>query len=142
MPTASGLDSTSWAALALALTLVGGVLTVLVWRRRGIAAGLHGAAWTLVPLALWLTGTLRLAVRIAGDVGSWAVHLAFSPVTWLGVVVAGTSAALFVVSGFLRRRGRGRPKAVRRSAPTKPERRRGGDEDMDEIEAILKRHGI
>lgn len=145
MPTAPGLDAAAWAALALALTLVGALLTVLAWRRRGVVAGLRAAAWTLVPLALWLTGTLRLAVHLAGDVASWAAHLVFSPVVWLGTGVALASATLFVVSGVLRRRRPARP-ARPRSTPSAPPRPSGArtevDPEMAEIEAILKRHGI
>lgn len=139
MPTAPGLVAAAWAALALALTLVGAVLTVLAWRRRGVAAGLRGAAWTLVPIALWLTGILRLVVRILEDVSSWALRLVFSPVVWLGVAVAIVAVALFVVSGLLRRHRSGRP--ARREVAG-PAHRTEVDPEMAEIEAILKRHGI
>ena len=48
-------------ALALVLTVSAGRYSLLAWRRRGPAAGLRGLAWTLVPVAAWLTGTLKLA---------------------------------------------------------------------------------
>jgi peptidoglycan biosynthesis protein MviN/MurJ (putative lipid II flippase) len=139
VPTAPGLDAAAWAALALALTLVGAVLTFFTWRRRGVAAGLRGAAWTLVPLALWLTGTLRLVVRIVEVVASWAVHLVFSPVVWLGLGIAAVAAVLFVVSGRLRPR---RSEPAARKEVAKPARGKEVDPEMAEIEAILKRHGI
>ena len=149
MPTAPGLDAAAWAALALALTLVGAVLTFFAWRRRGVAAGLRGAAWTLVPLALWLTGTLRLVVRFGEVVAWWALHVVFSPVVWVGVGLAVLSGVLFVVSGRLRRHrpgGSARTK-VSPAARRKPEVEAAGksqevDPEMAEIEAILKRHGI
>ncbi len=142
------VDSATWAALALTLTLIGGALTVLAWRRRGPAAGVRGLAWTLVPVAAWLTGTLRLATDVVEAVVDWAARLVFSPAVWLGIVVAGVAAVLFVVSGMMRARGVGgsaRPRKERAvgrterravSAPT------DDDDDMADIEAILKKHGI
>jgi hypothetical protein len=155
------LDSATWAALALVLTAVGAAYTYVSWRRRGPAAGVRGLAWTMVPIAAWLTGTLRLAGQIADAVTSWAARLVFSPVVWLGVVVAGVSVVLFGASETMRRRGigtRGRPPrdrsrkkrglegrqskqvaapAGRQAAPSM-----GTDDDLADIEAILKKHGI
>lgn len=145
------IDSTTWAALALVLTILGAAYSWVAWRRRGLAAGLRGLAWTLIPIAAWLTGTLRLAANILNDVIDWAARLVFSPTVWLGVIVAGVAAVLWVISGVLRARGigvRGRarddgPWQVPSGAPTKPARARASnDDDMDEIEAILKKHGI
>ena len=96
MPLEVTIDSTTWAALALVLTIIGGALSWVAWRRRGLAAGLRGLAWTLVPVAAWLTGTLKLAVNIVNDVGDWATQLVFSPAVWIGIIVAGGSAVLFV----------------------------------------------
>ncbi len=139
----------SWGALALALTVVGGALSWMAWRRRGLAAGMRGLAWSLLPLAGWLTGTLELVGDLAGNISSWAVHLVFSPVVWTGIVLAGVSAVLFVVSGVLRRRGGGSGDVVSASSATRsvttPKRSRRESDDiegMDEIEAILKKHGI
>ena len=116
MPLAVTIDSTTWAALALVLTIVGAVLSWVAWRRRGAAAGIRGLAWTLVPVAAWLTGTLKLAVSIVEDVSSWATKLVLSPAVWAGVIVAGAAAALFVVSGMMRSRGIGvRGKAAQRT---------------------------
>jgi hypothetical protein len=152
------IDSTTWAALALILTILGAALSWLAWRRRGLAAGVRGLAWTLLPLAAWLTGTLKLAASILEDVINWAARLVFSPTVWLGIMVAGAAAVLWFVSGLMRSRGIGvqegaqevpskRDKAVaagKRGAPQKSGKTRKSDdiEDIDEIEAILKRHGI
>lgn len=147
-----GLDYTTWQALGLTLTLLGLGLSALVWRRRGATAGLRGVAWSLLPLAAALTGTLRLLWRIGDAVADWALRLVFSPVVWLGVVLAGISAVLLVVTGVLRRRsgsavaasagagspGPGQITASRSGTP--PEA--GGPALDDDIEAILRRHGI
>lgn len=149
-----GLDYTTWQALGLTLTLLGLVLSALVWRRRGAAAGLRGVAWSLLPLAAALTGTLRLGWQVADAVVDWAVRLVFSPVVWLGIVLAGVSVVLFVVTGFLRGRAataggkaRGQVTADRSTASAPAGKRAGAgtaaEEGLeDDIEAILRRHGI
>src|SRR3954453_8872260 len=98
-------DSAAWGALAFALSILLGVGTFFRWRARGLAAGLRGAAWTILPVAAWLTGVLELAFDIADSVGHWAVHLVFSPVVWLGVVLTGVAAVLFGASAVLAKRG-------------------------------------
>jgi hypothetical protein len=159
---ASTIDDTTWAALALILTIVAAGYAWVSWRRRGLAAGLRGVAWTLLPVAAWLTGTLKLVAGILEDVISWAAKLVFSPVVWLGIVIAGVAAALWVLSGVMRARGIGvreEARSVRSSgrkevspgkssgqpAGKKPAASKRDDddiEDLDDIEAILKRHGI
>ncbi len=137
------IDNATWQALGLTLTVLGLVVSVLLWRRRGAASGLRAAAWSLLPLAAGLTGTLRLLWEVADSVTSWAARLVFSPAVWLGIVLAVVSVVLFVVSGILRRRT-----PSRRAAPAAPAGGKGapavtgGDDDMAEIEALLKKHGI
>ena len=137
------IDNATWQALGLTLTVLGLGASFLLWRRRGVASGLRAAAWSLLPLAAGLTGTLRLLWEVADSVVTWATRLVFSPVVWLGIVLAGVSAVLFVVSGVLRRRTPSR-RAVSGRAPA-PARGRpavSGDDDMADIEALLKKHGI
>ena len=146
------MDSATWAALALTLTLIGAALSFVAWRRRGLAAGLRGLSWTLLPVAAWLTGTLRLAVDVGQAVTDWAARLVFSPTVWLGLAVGGVAVGLWFLSGAMRSRGKG-VNAARRdevAAPSGrqqlPPRRKSGHEDdlddMADIEAILKKHGI
>jgi len=164
MPLAANvtLDDTTWAALALVLTILGAGYSWVAWRRRGLAAGLRGLAWTLIPVAAWLTGTLKLAANILNDVLDWAAKLVFSPLVWLGIIVAAVAAMLWVLSGVMRARGigvrgeegeppSGRAKEVPAAQPGKqPDKKPGKKagrkdddlDDMDDIEAILKRHGI
>jgi heme exporter protein D len=143
------IDNATWQALGLTLSVLGLGVSALVWRRRGMTAGLRAVAWSLLPLAAGLTGTLRLLWEIGDSIVTWALRLAFSPVVWLGIVLAGVSVLLFVVSGVLRRRTpgpedratQGRAVESRRSSPAAAPKR-AGDDDMAEIEDILKRHGI
>lgn len=144
-------DSAAWGALAFALSTLLGVVTFFRWRARGLAAGLRGAGWTILPVAAWLTGVLELAFEIGDSVGHWAVRLVFSPVVWLGIVLAGVAVVLFGASAVLRSRrvdavpGSGTPPPAL-DRPKMRGRRRGsaaiGDEDLDDIEAILRKHGI
>lgn len=146
------LDSTTWAALALVLAACGAGYTYVAYRRDGFAGGVRGAAWTLLPIAAWLTGTLQLAGNVVDDVTSWAAHLVFSPATWLGVILAGVSVVLFGASSVMKKREIGtrqRPvkekKQQQLDAPgAAPTRKQVQQEKLvdDDIAAILKKHGI
>ena len=152
---AGGVDEVTWAALTLTLTAVGAVWTWFAFRRRGLASGLRGAAFTLLPPAAFLTGTLEMFSEIGGSVADWATHLVLSPVVWLGIVLAGVSGVLFVVSGALRARqaaaepGRDLGAGPSGSAPRGELGAKSGgkgepaiDDDMAEIEALLRKRGI
>src|SRR4051794_24203391 len=115
-------DAAAWGALAFALSVLLGVVTFFRWRSRGAASGLRGAAWTILPVAAWLTGVLELAFDIADSVGHWAVHVVFSPTVWLGVVLAGVSAVLFGAAALV---GRREPRGGRRADAAAPSRREG-----------------
>ena len=153
------MDDAAWTALALTLTAVGVAATWLLWRRRGPVAALRGAAVTLLVPAAWLTDTLRMFTRIGDAVADWALGLVLSPVVWAGVVLAGVSVLLLVVAALLSRRGIGGPRPSRPSRPSSPEgvgaaaagsapaagQGRGApaiDDDLADIEALLRRKGI
>ena len=155
------IDATTWQALGATLTVLGLLISVLLWRARGPAAGIRGVAWSLLPLAAGLTGTLRLLWQIGNNIVDWAVRLVFSPVVWAGVVLAGISLVLFAVTAAMRARGVGttaRPRdatgprpvpgpsaklpAGRSRRSAEPPQPAAQDNDMDDIEAILRKHGI
>ncbi len=154
MPLAANvtLDNTTWGALTLVLTVLAAGYAWVSWRRRGLAAGVRGLAWTLIPIAAWLTGTLKLAANILNAVLDWAAKLVFSPVVWLGIIVAAAAAVLWLASGVMRARGigvreGGELPSGRKQAPSakpgrKPARTDDDIDDLDDIEAILKKHGI
>lgn len=149
------MDEVTWTALAAVLTALGGAWTVYAFRHRGAASGLRGAGLTLLPAAAWLTGTLEMFTEIGGSVLDWATDLVFSPRVWVGVALAGLSVVLLVVSGVLRDRALARGKTAP-AGETGAGRRRGelpeaqsgggepaiGDDDLSEVEAILRRRGI
>lgn len=145
------MDDATWAALTLTLTVCGAIWTWRSFQRRGVASGLRAAAFTLLPLAAYLTQTLQMLTRITTAITDWATSLVFNPFVWSGVVLAGVSGVLFVLSAFLRSRQQtGRPDpAAAEAAPSRgrlnrSERRDAPvlDDDTEDIEALLRRHGI
>jgi hypothetical protein len=146
--------------VCLAVTIVGIVLSVLVWRKRGARSGIRGIAWSLLPLAAYLTHALGLVGRIVSAIVQFAASFVFSPGTWLGVILVGVVVVLFLVSGGIpmarqRKRRSGRDQsdksasggpagngqasvpAVRKRAEVTAD-----DDDLSDVHDILKRHGI
>ena len=139
------IDDVTWYAMGMMLTGGGLVWSYLRYQKHGLAAGVRMAAWALLPLALALTGTLKLEGQIVEDIGSWATHLVFSPVVWLGIVLAGVSVVLFGASAVLgRRQGSKRTSGAKMSLPAESGRQPAApvDDDLADIEAILRKHGI
>ena len=93
-----------WLPLCGGLTGVGLVLSYLVMRRRGVRSGLRGAAWSLLPLAAYLTGAVEMLWKIGVAIGDFASGFVLSTRVWSGIAVTGVAALLFIVSGGLRRR--------------------------------------
>ncbi len=151
------MDEASWLALTATLTLLGGAWTVYAARNRGAASALRGAGLTLLVPALYLTNTLDTLVGIGAEIASWATRLVFSPTVWLGVVLAGIAVVCLGASSVLRgreveRAGSADPPAApagrdaKQSGKQLPAKRRSkqgsGDDDLDEIEELLRRRGI
>ncbi|HEU5160447.1 MAG TPA: hypothetical protein VFU43_25840 [Streptosporangiaceae bacterium] len=135
-------------AISLGVTVLGMVGSYGVYRRRGAASGMRGAAWSLVPMGAYLTGTTE-----------FLADLALSPSKWAGVVVVGLAVLLYVVSGVMLRRGGGGQGGGGSKAARSPKAAKGGREskgaieqsrpdasglgdDLGDIEEILKRRGI
>ena len=158
--------------LCAGLTGLGLVLSYLVMRRRGLGSGLRGAAWSLLPLAAYLTGSVKMFWKIGVAIADFAKGFVFSTEVWSGIAVAGLAALLFVVSGPMRRRRGQRGQrgqeavgaaatrtagreiaprtaavATTASAQTPVKARKGknaadDDDDLGDVEDILRRHGI
>jgi hypothetical protein len=103
----STYDKIAWLPLCAGLTGIGLVLSYLAYRRRGLGSGLRWAAWSLLPIAAYLTGSIEMFWKMGVAVGDFAKGFAFSPRVWSGIALAGLAVVLFVVSGPLRRRGVG-----------------------------------
>src|SRR5262249_50097798 len=92
------MDDIAWGALALALTLVSGGWAWVSYQRRGLA---HGVRWTgvaLLPIAAYLTHTLRWIGRIATAVGDWATGFVWNPFVWIGLVIGVVGIGLVAAS--------------------------------------------
>src|ERR1700691_1451272 len=150
----STYSSIQWLSLAGGLTLLGLIASWLAWRRRGLAAGLRGVAWSLLPIAAYLTGAIKMLWQMGVAISGFASSFIFSPRVWSGVIVAGASAALFFVSAGLGRRGRakkaaadgpGRPGVEPPGAPAskalKPAKSKApaADDDLGDVADILRR---
>jgi hypothetical protein len=104
----STYNDIAWLPLCAGVTGIGLVLSYLAWRRRGPGSGLFWAAWSLLPIAAYLTGSIEMFWQMGVAVGDFAKGFVFSPKVWAGIALAGLAVVLFVVSGPMRRRGVGR----------------------------------
>lgn len=147
------MDEATWAALAATLTLLGLVWTYVSYRRRGAIAAMRALGFTTLPVAAWLTGTLEMFTEIAGSITDWATGMVFNPITWTGIGLAGFGVVLIFISGYLRDRQLGQAQdgtatpAPKRPLPEAqstraPKSEPAVDDDLADIEAILKRRGI
>ncbi len=104
----STYNAIAWLPLCAGLTGIGLVASWFVMRRRGLMSGLRVVAWSLLPLAAYLTGSIEMFWKIGTAIGTFATSFVFSLKVWSGVAVAALAAVLFVVSAAGRRRRRAR----------------------------------
>ena len=145
--------------VCVAITIVGLVLSAMVWRKKGPGSGLRGVAWSLIPLGAYLTHSVRLIGQIGSAVVQFAGSFVFSPKAWLGVGLLGLAVLIFLASGGLPlMRGRKKRKAARagKNAPAAhdgqpqasvPATRKqpavpATDDDLADVRDILRRRGI
>ena len=149
--------------LSAGLTLLGLLVAILAGRRGNKGRLLQGIALALAPLALYLSGLLRLVWDGVVAVVRWASQVVLSPPVWAGLSLLALCLVLWAVGGFVARRsprrirGRGAgdaapaagqgaaPAAVAERSGRAPARREPApqqDDDMAEIEALLKSRGI
>lgn len=101
-------SSIAWLPLAAGLTILGLVLSYLTYRRRGLRPALMGVAWSLLPIAAYLTGAIEMLWKVGVAIGQFGTGFVFSPMKWAGIGVTGLAVALFLAAG-----GRARRKASR-----------------------------
>jgi hypothetical protein len=112
-------SSIFWLPVAAVLTALGLFLTYRYGRPRGNRAMLRGAAWSLIPIAAYLTGSIEMFWKIGTAIGNFASAFVFSPVKWAGIAVAGAAAVLFVSTSGRQRRKASRQKAAERAEQKK-----------------------
>jgi len=160
----STYNQIAWLPLAAGLTVVGLIISFIVWRRRGAAAGLRGVAWSLLPLAAYLIGAIQLLWQFGTAIGTFASSFVFSPKVWAGIIVAILSVLLFATARGMRGRskrrsdgqaatrtvgsGAGSGSEVAARKPTKAvtngkKQASGLDDDvLGDAAEVLRRHGI
>jgi hypothetical protein len=145
--------------LCVGLTLLGVIATGVAWRRGNKGRVIQGIGLVLAAIGLYFSGLLRLLWNAAVAFGTWASTIIFSPAVWFGLSLLGLCIVLWVVGGLLARRSaaakskevsaqsaagalpgttgpakKGTAKSERKQPPI--------DEEMAEIEALLKSRGI
>ena len=112
----------------------------------------------MAPVALYFSGLLRLIWDGVVAVGSWASAIILSPAVWFGLGLLGLCVVLWVVGGVVARRSpsakksktvaAGNAKTAALPAKGKPAAKTASrqpapiDDEMAEIEALLKSRGI
>ena len=153
--------------LCVGLTLLGIIATGIAWRRGNKGRVVQGVGLALAPVALYFSGLLRLIWNAVVAVGQWATNMILSPAVWFGLGLLGLCVVLWVVGGLVARRfpGKKKQQSVARSgsqpaavagpagrtsatpttgkaAPARGQAMPPVDDDMAEIEALLKSRGI
>ena len=158
--------------LCVGLTLLGIIATGIAWRRGNKGRVLQGVALALAPVALYFSGLLRLIWNGVVAVGTWASRVIFSPAVWFGLSLLALCLVLWVVGSLVARRfpsaaqkkkkaavaERTTPAVAGAGSGSRPAsgvatRGKAGqgktqpakppvDDDMAEIEALLKSRGI
>lgn len=150
-------------AVCVAISVIGLVLSWRTWRKRGATRGMRAVAWSLLPLAAYLTHSVGLIGRVVNAFVIFAGSFVFSTKSWAGVAVAALAAVLFVVSGGLpllnwrkareRRKAAGDGKAGASKSPAAAvssdqagksvsKVSEPADDDLSDVQEILRRRGI
>ena len=106
--------------LCAALTAAGLALSWLTWRRKGVRRGIRAAAWSLLPLAAYLTGAVPMLWRVGSAIANFAQGFVFSPRTWAGVILFCLSALIFLTSGGIPRLSRKNKRASKKAVNQEP----------------------
>jgi hypothetical protein len=153
--------------LCIGLGLLGVVVAVIAFARGRRGRALQGIAFALGVVALYLTGLLRLVWDAVVALVRWATGNVFDLGAWIGFGALALAVVLWVVGGVVARRSRRRTKAVAAESKGQPQVGAGRtaaapagravakpkqgaparqqpaqDDDMAEIEALLKSRGI
>src|SRR5487761_352113 len=128
-----GYNSIEWLPLTVGLTVLGLILSYLAYKRRGLRSGVMGTAWSLLPVAAYMTGATEMLWKIGAAIGQFGTGFVFSPVKWAGIGVTGLAIALFLAAG-----GRTRRKASREARKAARGDRRGEAEGSSAPPALGK----
>jgi hypothetical protein len=144
----------AWWPWAGAMTVLLLVVTVLTWRKRGAGTGLKLLGISLLPMAAILLGlqhTLRLVVTAVWDFIKQFVGVTHA---WLGLGLAALGVLLYLLGSAINARQLSRARAKDPGTVQSGDRpavgaagadrnqKQEGDEDLTDVEEILRRRGI
>jgi hypothetical protein len=153
-----------WWPVAGVLTVIGLVLTVLLWRRRGPGAGMRMLGVSFLPGAIVLIGLQDVLKELWKSLARFVTNILFAPQIWVGLGMAAAGVVCLIIGNRLTVRklkggttaadtsggtatapdarststGAAKPKQVAAKNPKEPT----GLEGMEDIDEILKRRGI
>lgn len=138
------LMSAAWGSLAIVLAALGATYGWFAWHAQGLRGLVRGAGLVLLPLGLWLTGTLRLLGFLTDWLVSWATGLVLSPSVILGTMFLVLAVVLLRAAARIAPRGGRVPAGPGAASPATRGRARPavGDDDLADIEALLRRRGM
>ena len=140
--------------LCVGLTLLGVIATGIAWRKGNKGRVIQGIGLALAPIALYFSGLLWLLWDAIVAFGTWASKIILSPAVWFGLSLLGLCLVLWVVGGLIARRTstpKGKEVDAQSTANALPAKKGAGksrrneppiDEELAEIEALLKSRGI
>lgn len=127
-------DNVVWLPNALILTALLAAFAVWRWRSKGALVGMRWAGVALLPLALYAIGVYRLLWSVGLAFSRFFTGFVFRPTVWVGLALLLVAAVLIVAPSRLRGR--------RTSDSARPTRPAAAEDDMTEIDDILKKHGL
>lgn len=150
-----GTSSLAWLPWTVVLSALGLFAAWLALRKGDRSAVVRRLGWAVLPWGLYFMGLIKFGARVTDAVADWAAGFAFSPMAWAGVGLSIVSVLMIGGGAFLSNRRAGkRSSGGQVEAPSKQVREKPAPkqtsgkkeepavEDSDDIEAILRRHGI
>jgi hypothetical protein len=151
--------------VCVGLTVAGLIASWFIWRKSGSRRGARAVAWSLFPLAVYLVGAVHLVGQIGAAVVQFAGGFVFSTRHWAGAALLGVLVLVLLTTGGIPLLGRknskdkgalkskGSTKDIKPSSGKTPvaavpaKRAKAGkapadDDDLGDVEEILRRHGI
>ena len=152
-------------AVCAGLSLVGIVVTAIIWKLAKVRTVVWWLGLSLVPIDVYLLGLVPLMIDGYQTLRQWYGTLAVTPLVWTGAALGGLGVLLMLVSRVIPARPRRTPPDTVGATPDRravaappapgspvrpaPPAGRGAagpltpaDSDLDEVTEILRRRGI
>lgn len=149
-------------AICSGLTLVGIMITALIWTHAKVKTVVWWFGFSLIPIAVYLLGLIPQTIGAYETLRLWYGTLTFTPIVWTGIALGGLGVFLMLVSRLIPAKPRKKkdapalrptgglpaastPRPAVAPPATQPmpaQSQATPADDMDEITQILKRRGI